>query len=601
VFLLVLLLVLVTGCGLIIGMAVLRGVDSHGTFDRTGDQVIISIWIGVLIQINVLFVASLFAPLSPGVVISLTLPLLAGSLLSKKNKSAIRQLFLSPSRRTVVGVAGLTLGIAAYCSQVIVWYDSGLYHAQVVKWLSEHGLVPGLALLHGRFGFASSWFALPAMFNHGVLQDRIASLPGALCLVLLVGHFLIALARFSNQEGRGQDIFMIAASLLAIPVILVWGMPNSPSPDFPAIVLTIVTAWAMLSISGHPEKSSGPGSIVNAGMVPLILAAGAASIKLSAVPLVVIAGCFYLFFGRVSAGKIVVAGSLIMFALAPLAAAGVITSGCVFYPSSFLCLDLEWSLGAAAAKSMAEIIRDWARWGGLPPEYASPWNWIMPWLWAEKVCAALIGLSLLALTVLCFRRRTEISRRQHSYIMALGLSGTAFMLYGAPSWRFGLGYLVVLPALAVAAHGNLFSRTAGKLKTLAWSKNFGALGLAAGVLIALHIHAWPRPSYKLLSQSLTDGIVTTDENPHFNLFSPPRLWSIGYETAEETGRTFATANVMITDKVENLVYYRPESSDTCWDSPLPCAPYRLESMRLRKPARGLSGGFAKATEDGGKR
>ncbi|EMO63800.1 hypothetical protein LEP1GSC133_1179, partial [Leptospira borgpetersenii serovar Pomona str. 200901868] len=34
-------------------------------------------------------------------------------------------------------------------------YDSGLYHIQSIKWIQEYSVVPGLANLHGRFGFNS--------------------------------------------------------------------------------------------------------------------------------------------------------------------------------------------------------------------------------------------------------------------------------------------------------------------------------------------------------------------------------------------------------------------------------------------------------------
>jgi hypothetical protein len=588
------LLVSLIGCGLIIGGAVLKQLDSCEHFDRTGDQVVISIWIGLLILINVLLGVSLFTPLSPWVVISLTLLLLVGSLLSRVNRRFIRELAQSPSISTIIGLTGLTLGVAAYCSQVIVWYDSGLYHVQVIKWLSEHGLVPGLALIHSRFGFISSWFVLPASFDHGMLQGRLLSLPGALCLLLLLGHFLAAFVSVVRRHGRRQDLFMIAASLLAIPVIMVWGMPNSPSPDFPVIVLAIVSAWAMLAISGQEGKSRGDEALLNVRMVPLILAAGAASIKLSAAPLVVVAACFYLFSDRMRAGRIAVAGSLILLALAPTAAAGIVTSGCLFYPAPFICLDLPWSLGADLAATESRLIRDYARWGGMLPsaEYATSWNWIMPWLRAEKVSAALILLSLSALAMLV-RTRARLTLRQHGYIVALGISGTAFMFYGAPNWRFGLGYMVMLPALAIAVQDKLLRPGAGNLRVTAGLQSLGALGVITGVLVALHIHVLPRPSYRLLDQSVTQKVITSEDNPHFNLLLPPRIWSIGYEREEETGRAFSYANVIIADRVENLVYYRPEQSATCWDTLLPCATGKLKEIKMRKPDK-LHGGFTRS-------
>src|ERR1019366_3156353 len=62
----------------------------------------------------------------------------------------------------------------------VSFYDTALYHQQAVKWLSTFGLVPGLALLHFRLGFTSSWFAFAAPMNSGMLAGRASSILGGL-------------------------------------------------------------------------------------------------------------------------------------------------------------------------------------------------------------------------------------------------------------------------------------------------------------------------------------------------------------------------------------------------------------------------------------
>src|SRR5690349_13277324 len=49
-------------------------------------------------------------------------------------------------------------------------YDTALYHQPAIEWMSAQGLVPGLALVHFRFGFTSSWLALTSLFNVGPLH-----------------------------------------------------------------------------------------------------------------------------------------------------------------------------------------------------------------------------------------------------------------------------------------------------------------------------------------------------------------------------------------------------------------------------------------------
>lgn len=596
--LLFLFMVVVGVCGLVVGNALLIMLDPMRHFDRAGDRAIISTWIGLLTLANIFLVISLLGPLSPLVALTATLLLLLLSLSSAQNRMNLRALLYRPPTASLVGVTALSLGTAAYCTQVIVWYDSGLYHLQVIKWLSEFGLVPGLGLVHSRFGFISSWFALPAAFNHGVFEGRVAALPGALCLLLLLVHGLLAFHRIFGRRSRTQDLFMAAASMLVVPVILVWGMPNSPSPDFPVIVLIIVVAWTMSANSGSGKSHNDFRLWGTATLIPLVLAVGAVSIKLSALPLAMVAGCFHLFSDRFDFKKVLGAGCLVVLALAPVAAAGVVVSGCAFYPVAFLCADLPWTLGTTMAQADATIIRESARWGVAPtPAHATSLNWILPWFRNEKVCTALILFSLWATVSLLFRR--ESRTRQSKYVIFLGLAGILFMFYGAPTWRFGLGYLIVVPALAATSCTNLYNFLLEKIKGISVLNSFGFIGLISAAFIALHVHIIPRPSYTLLDEAVANNLVTSEEGPHFNLIFPPHIWNLSYDSDTMTGETIALENLIIEEQVGDIVYHRPAESDVCWDAPLPCSPSGLGEIELRLEDEGLRGGFEKITPQPG--
>ena len=590
--LLAFLVILICGIGLAIGNAVLTRLDPWQYFDRPGDRAVVATWIGVLILANFFLVISLFRPLSLRVATPATLLLLGLSLCSAQNRRDLGGLARRAGSGTVVGLLVLTVGVGSYCSQVLVWYDSGLYHVQVIKWLSKFGLVPGLALFHGRFGVISSWFALPAPLNHGLFQGRISTLPGALCLLLLLSHLAMAIERIIARRGRRSDLFLTAASLLAVAVLLAWGLPNSPSPDFPVIVLAIVVAWSLMTISCRENTLKKRDDIGRVALVPLVLAVGAITIKLSALPLVVIAGCLCLFWGGFSIKRLVAVGSLVVLPLLPVAAAGIVTSGCAFYPASALCFDLPWSLGAATAAAEAKVIQGWARWAGATPEQATAWNWVLPWLQHEKVFAGLTLLSLLAVLSLLFRRRAVRTFRQYAPLMILGGFGIGFTLYLAPTWRFGLGYLIVSPALAAADFGDslpaiveIFSNIKGL--------GFNYVCLALAIPLALHVYVLQRPSYRRLDEAVADHLVTGEEHPHFNLLLPPHVWKLVYERIPTTGtiETFkGTINQHHTGRVK---YYRSKYSNACWDAPLPCSPYQLQNLKFHLPAEGLRAGVEK--------
>jgi hypothetical protein len=244
------------------------------------------------------------------------------------------------------------------------------------------------------------------------------------------------------------------------------------------------------------------------------------------------------------------------------------------------------------AQTDPTIIRESARWGVAPtPSHATSLNWILPWFRGEKVCTALILLSLWATVSLLFRR--ESRTRQNGYVMFLGGAGIAFMLYGAPTWRFGLGYLAVLPALAATNRANSYIAALNKVRGTGRLNRFSFIAITTAVFIVIHVHIVPRPSYKLLDEVVANNLVEREGNPHFNLVLPPHIWNLSYDSDSMTGETIALENVIIEEQTGDIVYYRPEESDACWDAPLPCSPGRLGGIKLRQENGGLGRGFEK--------
>jgi hypothetical protein len=594
-------LMLITGCALIIGNALIcyLNLEADTSFDRPLDQAILSIWLGIVILANCFYTIALFSQLSLPVTLGFTTLCSFLALLPCHNRQFLTGLATTTSLSAYCGIAAVGLGVAAYCSQVIVWYDSGLYHLQYIKWLSEIGIVPGMALIHWRLGISSSWFALAAPFNQGILAGRMFSLVGGFCLLMLLLQAGVAVGHLIKQQGRKHDLFMLCAALLAIPVLLVWGMPNSPSPDLPVICLEIVSAWAILAISQNPPMANQK-SGRNITLALIILAAGAASMKLSAAPLLAITVLFYLFCHEFSFKKILTSISTTMLVLAPLAIAGVLISGCAFFPSGMFCFDVPWSLGQTAVAEKSRIIQEWAKWGGAPtPDGATSWNWLIPWIRAEKVGCALILLTLASAVYIICCAKQRYSTRGSLPVIAIGLSGTAFMLFTAPSWRFGLGYLVLLPALFLTMLGE---RTITTIFTLPVFKltRYRALTVALVTLgIALHSHLLPRPSYKLLDDYFSKTPGTGSDNPHFNVLLPPKAQNISNEINPATGRTVSMSRDTLTKKnAVDFTYFQPQTSQTCWDSPLPCSAGPVDdppdAVALRDWKHGIAGGFIRA-------
>jgi hypothetical protein len=583
-------LLLLIGCTGIIGNSVAGYLQSEKVFDRQEDLLVVSIWIGIVILANVFLALSLLGPLSPPVSICTTTLLTTLALLPRHSRHLVIKLATTAGPCSWCGLIAISLGVAVYCSQVIVWYDSGLYHLQFIKWLSDVGIVPGMALIHWRLGIASSWFALAAPFNRGILAGRMFTLFGGFCLLMLLCQGSIAAVHLIKRQGRRQDLFMFFATLLTIPFLLVWGMPNSTSTDLPVICLEIVTAWSILTIAGAPTAAIHD-SPRNVSLVLVILAAGATTIKLSAAPLLAVVGLYYLLHRRFSPGKVLVGVAATGLTLAPTAAAGLLISGCAFFPATLFCLDAPWSLGRAEVAERSRLIQDWAKWGGAsPPEGATTLQWLGQWLRTEWAGSALIALTLVSGVIIWGIIRRRSTGAGTLPVVAIGLSGIMFMMATAPSWRFGLGYLILLPTLLLTLAGEPIlpeTGTASGCRLL----NPCLIGLLVGLVIAMHSHMLPRPSYRQLDGFIAENPMGGGDNVHFRLVLPPKTLNIAYEIDPVTGNVSYARNQLLNERAADFTYFRPATAETSWDSPLPSTPYPLDAVALRNRQRGISGGF----------
>ena len=69
-------------------------------------------------------------------------------------------------------------------------YDTGLYHAQAIRWIEEYGVVPGLGNLHMRLAYNSAFMCLQALFSlEWLVGQSLHSLNGFFCLCALFYAF----------------------------------------------------------------------------------------------------------------------------------------------------------------------------------------------------------------------------------------------------------------------------------------------------------------------------------------------------------------------------------------------------------------------------
>lgn len=559
----------------IIGAPILSISGMQACLTRIEDRIFVAIWLGIVVLANILLLASLLGPLTlyvaaPVVLVSLSPPLL------RRTRSVIAGFAID--RKT----AGVQLAIALAAALFLAFstdafYDTGLYHHQMVNWLSEYGSVPGLALIHNRFGFTSSWFALIAPLQTGVLKDRLITGMNSFVFVLMVLQATALLRRVIERSAGIDDWFFIFAFAL-LSHYFFSDLIYSLSPDLPAAYLVLVVTWliVIISIDGHPAKNY---SATGPGLVVLVLASGAISIKLSLLPLFAVAIFCYIFAQGYSWRKVCIAAAIAAPFIAILMCVSTITSGCPLYPAPYFCTGLPWSLGSENARTMSSVILEFAKWFGPAPPDATSYNWI----WRDPPNSNVFNDKtlmkwLLMANLLCapwlFLGRERVGKRVLLYASLVAYTGIIFTLVEAPNLRFGLSYFLIVPALTcVSMLRGMPGHNRGY--TICRQKR-GVMLLLAGVLFA----AMP--------------VFSTYKNLFWRGYQADTVLVILLQFADRWELWPAhpiLPRELVSARANNLEYlYAPDS--LCWGARLPCAAEKLgNDVWLRDAVAGYGKGF----------
>ncbi|RJR41956.1 MAG: hypothetical protein C4567_08350 [Deltaproteobacteria bacterium] len=441
-------------------------------------------------------------------------------------------------------------------------FDTGLYHAQAIRWIEEYPVIPGLGNLHSRLAFNSAWFPANALFGFPFLQfGPVHALNGFLMSVMLVVS-LKGLDRIIRGPYFFSDILRAA---LILPALFVFkDQLSSPAPDLPAALLTclVFIFWFQFRESGDAP----PHCVFALAIV--LLATLAITIKLSALPLALLMlalTCREI--ARKRRANILIAAGLVLFLALPFFLRNIWLSGYLLYPLSGLDLfSFDWKISAAQALEEKRAIVEFARDPGyLAPQGAvkTPFAWLPYWLpqtladYRGKLEKILLPALLLFLDWLVhlLRMRTcridlsEIRKNGAAYLTVGG--GLFIWFFSAPDLRFVLGFLMVFVVIIfipfLKAYDYRVTRLfpwAVSLILLYFLAAFAALDLPAAATRLLRPLPYPQ------------------------------------------------AAVSMKEIQGHKVYFPSHSGTLCWYAPLPCA-YRPANFAFR--GNGIADGFKPRT------
>lgn len=146
---------------------------------------------------------------------------------------------------------GLFLLFAYGTSRGQIHYDTGLYHAQSIRWIEEYGVVKGIGNLHCRLAYNSASFALSAFYSMAFL--------GGQSLHCCAGFLAFLLAAVCLEMGDDLQKGRLCAGVFA-RVMCVYYLVNifdemiSPASDYFMVLLAFYIVIRFLELCESGER-----------------------------------------------------------------------------------------------------------------------------------------------------------------------------------------------------------------------------------------------------------------------------------------------------------------------------------------------------------
>jgi hypothetical protein len=343
--------------------------------------------------------------------------------------------------------------------------------------------------------------------------------------------------------------------LFTYPVLLAaaarWHYDVSLGVDLPTWIMTNLVVWAAyICFEGKAQPK--------ALWLPFLLASLGCSFKFSLLPLLPPAALFAALAGRKTGSAPIAVGVLCCVPVILAMSANIRTSGCPLYPSAVACLSTEWSVPFA---------RD---------IQADTTNFARRWVQSRSTGKEKLGLALLVFggAAVSLARWRKDRTWFIPWALCGGAGGLVLLLWCAPNPRFGLGYFLIFPGLAL-----MFATRPVAVGKPQWGN---AALLASGVVAAclLMANRLGEERQFTVARLLLPSVMAAEPGQRVHIFDRDNdRWAVLTSKPASVG---------------SFKFRTPVTSDQCWDIYEPCTPVIWDpNFRLRSGARGVRGGFVR--------
>ncbi len=386
-------------------------------------------------------ILSLFFPINIYILIAL---LLSCVILFYFTQTEIKSIFLLIKNKKNIILYSFPFILVAFIISIDVphIYDTALYHLQSIKWIEEYPVVPGLANLHGRFGFNPNiftLFALTSLFD--IFGQEVFSINFTL-FSLFVLYFINKLYLFFKREGI-TNLFIF----ILIVFIIILGLTNtlsSPSPDFISIAFPLFILTNLIKPTNQKEKND-----IVSYIPALILCTYVITVKLATLPILILV-MFIVVKQRMEIKKIMFTLPILSLIILPWLVRNIILTGWLIYPFSSIDLfNFDWKVLLSSVISMRLAVTGWARSPGEQYMVAAHMNlfeWFPAW-WRHRLIRTdkLLFLASVFFPIVAFIGHfiKKIKIDFHTFtIISTAFIGVLFWLLLTPDIRFGKAFII---------------------------------------------------------------------------------------------------------------------------------------------------------------
>lgn len=446
--------------------------------------------------------------------------------------------------------AFLVLLMAYGTSRGYMHFDTGLYHAQSIRWIEEYGVVPGLANVQARFGYNSAAFPLTALYSmKGVFGQSLHTTAGF--FALLGSVFALDLYKvFTEKRIRLSDFVRLG---LVFYLSVIFSEMMSPASDYYAQLLLFMILILWLEEDDY-QANAGIQNPVPYGMI-CVLIVYAVTIKFSVAVLLLFVLKPAVMLIRSKAGKQIATFLASGFLTAvPFFIRNVIITGWLVYPFAGIDLfNVDWKIPKWQVEYDATEIGVYGKGlNDVAKQNVPLLEWLPAWFdnlkALEKVfilltaAAILAGVISLVCHVIKYKRKNKTGHKKILWngewnfmlVFVVLVISTIFWFVSAPLIRYGYAYVTVVPLLTF---GYFFLYLMEKEKYKVYNKGVHILFCAALIgflftrvqgLCENMMRTWKEPYY-FAQMDYVDGEAKTKIVGNVTFYVPTDAGQIGYE------------------------------------------------------------------------